>query len=436
MTNTTLISYNCKNIRRCIDGVKQLCSDGDVIALQETWLMPHDLSFLDTVHEEFGSTGTSAVDTAAGILRGRPHGGVALLWRKSLFQCVTVIPCANPRVCAIRALTNGSPVVVISVYMPTDMSENILAFIDCLSAICAIIDESDTESVFILGDFNAHPGERFYNELVEFARDQDWVCADLDILKSSGAFTFISEAHGCRRWLDHCITTKAALPCVTNIHIKYDVFWSDHFPLIVKCNLNVVNKKTSVTCLEYNNKVKWGQRSAHQITEFSKICDLKLKDIDLPTEFQDCCGSYCDSLCHKRLIDKLYTDVIGVLCHAATETHKMSISKRKNGLAGWNKHVSEAHRHAKLAFGIWEWHGKPGSGWVYDDMMKARRVFKGRLRWCQNHQDQIKMDLLASHHSGGDFKAFWKATNKLNPRNGVPVSVNGVSNPKENCQLI
>lgn len=260
MINTTLISYNCKNIKRSIEGIRELCSVGDIIALQETWLLPHDLPFLTGVHDDFGSTGTSAVDTATGILRGRPHGGVALLWRKSLFQCVSVIPCASPRISAIRATTNEKPILVLSVYLPTDMMENLVEFTECLGYISAIIDESDAESVFVLGDFNAHPGERFHKELLDFAREQDWSCADLDVLRSPGTFTFVSEAHGCRRWLDHCIVTKAALTCVTDIRVKYDVFWSDHFPLIVKCNLNVVSRKTYVENNECN-KVKWGRET-------------------------------------------------------------------------------------------------------------------------------------------------------------------------------
>lgn len=76
------ITYNCKNVVRSIDCVRKLCHRGDIIALQETWLLPHDISSLGDIDENFAFTGVSAVDTSAGILRGRPHGGVALLWRK------------------------------------------------------------------------------------------------------------------------------------------------------------------------------------------------------------------------------------------------------------------------------------------------------------------------------------------------------------------
>ncbi|KOB52115.1 reverse transcriptase, partial [Operophtera brumata] len=68
-----------------VECIRRLCKSADVIALQETWLLPHDLGMLDTIDVNFTATSKSAVDTSAGILRGRPYGGVAILWRKNLF---------------------------------------------------------------------------------------------------------------------------------------------------------------------------------------------------------------------------------------------------------------------------------------------------------------------------------------------------------------
>uniref|UniRef100_A0A2H1VTG3 SFRICE_000661 n=1 Tax=Spodoptera frugiperda TaxID=7108 RepID=A0A2H1VTG3_SPOFR len=64
---------------------------------KETWLLSHEISYLNSISDDFNCTGTSAVDSTAGMLRGRPYGGVALLWRRSIYTNVTVIPCANPR---------------------------------------------------------------------------------------------------------------------------------------------------------------------------------------------------------------------------------------------------------------------------------------------------------------------------------------------------
>ncbi|XP_026313904.1 uncharacterized protein LOC113225717 [Hyposmocoma kahamanoa] len=65
--------------------------------------------------------------------------------------------------------------------------------------------------VYMLGDYNAHPGESFWHELSVFCSEQNWVCADTEIMGAeSGCCTYIIEAHGYERWLDHCIVTQAA----------------------------------------------------------------------------------------------------------------------------------------------------------------------------------------------------------------------------------
>lgn len=75
--------------------------------------------------------------------------------------------------------------------------------------------------------------------------------------------------------------------------------------------------------------------------------------------------------------------------------------------------------------------GRPRSGIVYQEMSESRRNFKSRLKWCQNQQEQIKMDSLADKHSKGNFRGFWKETGKVNVRPGLPVSVDGVTDPKD-----
>lgn len=431
--NTVLVTFNCKSLKRSINGVRQLCKDADIIALQETWLLPHDLSLLATIDDEFGYTGTSAVDTSKGMLIGRPYGGVALLWRKSLFQHVSVIHSDNPRIAAIEVTVSDSrPMLIISVYMPVDCSDNLLDLTDCLSNISAVIQERNVESVFILGDLNAHPNGLFYKELMCFCSDQEWLCADvikLDV--QSDTYTFISESHGSRRWLDHCIVTKGAWPSVVDTFVKYDVFWSDHLPLYVVCDLNVVNRKT-VAQPQYYNKILWGEKTLSQIDKYKKTCSALLRDIDFPVEFQDCCEHFCHNSEHKATIDNLYEKIVSALCEAATTSYEdKNRPSRKKVIVGWNKHVQESHQRARLGFQMWNWYRRPTSGPIYDEMVESRKIFKGRLKWCQDRQEQIKMDLLASHHTKNNFRHFWKCTNKLNARPGLPVIVDGKNGAKD-----
>ncbi|XP_060810671.1 uncharacterized protein LOC106132899 [Amyelois transitella] len=150
----TLVSFNCKCVRRSLECIRRLCSTADVIALQETWLLPEDIAFLDTIDEAFSFTGKSAVDMSAGILKGRPYGGVALLWRKAAFPSVSVVQCRSDRISAIKIMNNNRSILIFSVYMPTDSKDNLPEFTDCLGEIYSIIESYNIESAYVLGDFN------------------------------------------------------------------------------------------------------------------------------------------------------------------------------------------------------------------------------------------------------------------------------------------
>ncbi|XP_073947099.1 uncharacterized protein [Choristoneura fumiferana] len=253
---TNIITFNCKNIKRSVDCVRNLCLTAGIIALQETWLMEHDISFLSTINDEFAFTGKSAIDSSVQLLRGRPHGGVALLWKKALFPCVSVIQCKSVRLVAIKLILNDRPVIVMSVYMPSDSAVNLSEFTECLGEIYSIVESNDVESVFVLGDFNAHPGESFYLELLNFCNEQTLTCVDMDLLPSD-TYTYVSDAHGCRRWLDHCVVTSAARVTVVSAAVLYNVYWSDHYPLLLKCNFNLVKAKVMRSNKFSCNKVMW-----------------------------------------------------------------------------------------------------------------------------------------------------------------------------------
>lgn len=292
-----MYSFNCRSVKRSWECVKNLCQTGDVIALQETWLLPHDLALLATVDPDFSFTCKSAVDTSAGVLRGRPYGGVAILWRKSVLPCVTVLTCNSVRLCAIKVNIGSSEILVFSVHMPTDSVESLPEFTECMSEIEAIVETNDCESVFVLGDFNAHPGELFYRELLTFCTDLNWVCVDIQLLPTD-THTYISDAHGCKRWLDHCVLSQTASSTVISAKVIYDVFLSDHFPLELTCNLGVLKPKIK-RCLSFKNKVVWGERDCKQIEKFSDYCHKQLRNLDFPSELSKCCDNMCHNTEHR-----------------------------------------------------------------------------------------------------------------------------------------
>lgn len=430
---TKLVSFNCRSFKSSLDDIRGICKQASVVALQEHCLFPHDLPMLNMVDDDFACVGTSAVDPQT-FLRGRSHGGVAILYRKSAFQSVSVIECDDVRLVAIKAKLCNRCVIIFSVYMPTDSKDkdkdNLIEFTQCLGKISSILEENtDADAIYMLGDFNAHPTARFGEKLVDFCEDQEWTCADMNMLGlDSDTFTYISDVHGCARWLDHCVVTSAAVPSIKRVWVKLNPVWSDHFPLFVECDLGNTSGKVcsdSATKSPKINKITWGERTEDQIERYYQLCNNKLREIDFPAELSQCCDGMCSNVKHRSLLDNMYAAIVTILSEAASKTFRRSKVKRRGGyIAGWNKYVAPFHREARAKFLEWVEAGKPICGQVYVNMCESRKSFKKQLKWCQNRQDQIRMDILASHHTAKDFKHFWKDTNKMNVRPGLPVSVN------------
>lgn len=311
---------------------------------------------------------------------------------------VSVITCKSDRLVAIKLDVSGRHILIFCVYMPTDCGDNLVEFSNCLSEVAAIVEQSSVEAVFMLGDLNAHPGELFGREMLQFCEDQKWTCIDLLMLgMNSDSYTYVSEVHGCRRWLDHCLVTESAGQSVNSVKILHNVYWSDHFPLEIKCNFSIIRPK-KIIALESNNKIIWGNRNKVQISKYTEKCHMLLQSIDYPSELRTCCDQMCDKLEHRLGIDLLYKNIIDALSTASIESYLAGKSGRGKRKTGWNKHVREAHGKARLSFLNWVKVGKPSSGEIYDSMIENKKIFKGKLKFSQKNEEQTKMDNLATLH--------------------------------------
>lgn len=75
------------------------------------------------------------------------------------------------------------------------------------------------------------------------------------------------------------------------------------------------------------NQVTWGARDQLQIDKYREICNLKLRDIDFPSEFTECCDKMCLNMEHKNIIDKLYNSIVSILSEAAICTYNDKVKK-------------------------------------------------------------------------------------------------------------
>ena len=155
----SVCSFNCRSAKNCIPVLQQLCANCDILLLQEHWLLPFDLDLLNTVHCEFYSYGLSAIDLSSDILIGRPYGGTAILYRKSLAGCIKTVHSFDSRITGLEIDSAMGPLLLLNVYMPTNYGDehSLELYIDCLSKLHALIVDSNAIHTVIAGDFNCSP---------------------------------------------------------------------------------------------------------------------------------------------------------------------------------------------------------------------------------------------------------------------------------------
>ena len=190
------------------------------------------MSFIDTVHDDFIGFGTSAIDTKAGFLVGRPYGGLAFLWRKKLGNSVSMRNYDDTRLLGMFISGFGVQALLLNAYMPAADPDNHDLFQDYLGSIGAIVGECGCGHVIIPGDWNARSDRVEFQWLVDFCSDSDLVLTDINRLPDD-SFSYVSESHHTVSWIDHVIMSTAANGACTDMRILYDFIVSDHRPLFL-----------------------------------------------------------------------------------------------------------------------------------------------------------------------------------------------------------
>ena len=142
-------SYNSRSVKNSIKDVIGLCDEHDIVCLQEHWLLPSELVLLSNIHNDFYSISSSAVDITSDILLGRPYGGTAILYRKSLCNIIDTLQVSNTRITGLKIRTTSGPILFLTVYMPTDYNddESLEKYVDTCADISALYTDCDTPHI-------------------------------------------------------------------------------------------------------------------------------------------------------------------------------------------------------------------------------------------------------------------------------------------------
>ena len=117
----SILSFNCKSFGNSRDYITHAMNEQDptFVFLQETWHISKTSSILSNASDNYLFKEISGVDDSSRILTGRPHGGLAIYFKRSIADKIHQVACSNNRLCAIRYQCDDSvPLLLINVYMP------------------------------------------------------------------------------------------------------------------------------------------------------------------------------------------------------------------------------------------------------------------------------------------------------------------------------
>jgi exonuclease III len=413
-----------------------MCCNSDIVFLQETWLSPSEIVILKALHPDFYADGVSAFQEDEQLI-GRPHGGIGILWRKTLGAHVNCLKYDGERRLMALSVKHGSHnLLLLNVYLPyftgSDNDDNYHEFMAVIGKAIGIIGTSPTLNACIIGDFNACTTKNtlFGKEIRLMCDDNGLLLSDVTLLPPD-SFTFYSEVHQSTSWLDHCVSTLQAHLSITDINIAYDVLSSDHFPLAMSFELPTSElsgpepvRSTTIR----DNTASWERATKSDIEAYHRRCSPLLSSIAIPHVTLLCSDAQCDNISHREAISKLYRDITNAMLTSSAASIPTKRQQRHKPVPGWNEFVKEHHAAARLSFTLWVSAGKPRQGSLHEQMSRDRARFKFALRRCKRDEAQIKADKLAESFLPLDNTAFWKEVQAQSLRSTPLVaSVNGTS---------
>ena len=307
---------------------------------QELWLQKSQLSQLNQLGFQFVAKSGMEHATSAGMLRGRPFGGVGIAWSHDLDHVISPVPnCCHKRVVAVELQSENHKFLLISVYMPfydASNSEQCLAETqDALSMIDLLIENHPFHLIIIGGDLNTElKGESPF--------DTPWTdmmtrnaLASCSSLFSSPGYTYHHETLGHKKLNDHFVLSHSLLNTMTSKRCILDEGsnLSDHLPIILHLNVSVSRTAPKTTFTNSEPKLRWKKLRPSDMSAYSERLSHAVEE--MLSWRGDLTGSICTNNCHcndetcRYFIQQEYDDLISCLkiAEANLTRHKPGCQK-------------------------------------------------------------------------------------------------------------
>ena len=224
---------------------------------------------------------------------------------------------------------------------------------------------------------------------------------------------------------------KDELSIVSKMHIIDNIVCSDHMPLCIEIECDIVPICNSTFIKEPRDVCKWNLAGDKEKLSYKTCTNELFSDIIIPVDALLCNNAHCIE--HVTDIDNFYTCIINGIQSAEKKCIPFeSIGKNYHTVPGWNEYVKDNHAVARDAFWLWNLYGRPNQGQLYHSMRSSRAHFKYALKFAKRIEDTAKADALAKDLGGQKHDDFWKSVSKINQNSQLHATtidgINGEAN--------
>ena len=269
---------------------------------------------------------------------GRPFGGCAILYRKSLSQYVTVHKSISTRFCAMTITSPMQSLLLICVYLPTNYgtTQSYDQYLESLGELKDFIDSQVFDNIIIAGDFNVdfnhHSTSSEY--LIRFMNDLQ-LCAVGVLSCYNINFTYERDDGLVHSWPDHILTFNYCAGDISTVKcIHSPDNFSDHVPISFNlcCNLQPISNTdiaSSYPNINAQSNFDWIKIDSMLIEAYQSYVEASLPII--PPDLLNCSTIGCKL--HQQDIDIVCDHLFSCLCAAGQHCFPR-YSKRSKVLPG------------------------------------------------------------------------------------------------------
>ena len=434
----SIVSLNCKGFNRTCDYIKDIVSEKEplFIFLQETWHLSSNASVLSNVSDSYLYKETSGVDSSARILAGRPHGGLAIFFQRSIADKITHISTDNRRICAIKFETGGyAPLLLINVYMPCDtQSVNSVnpIFVDTISDIELLMSEHSGD-VCLAGDWNTDPARQTaqtvcFNNFI----DRNGLTLGWQHANARAGDTYVSDINNATSCIDHFVLSSNLFESITACNVNTNPLNpSDHRDIWLQANYSPITCHVNADLPFNKNGISWRKTSDENICNYKHAIDVALESICVDYEVFSCSDPLCADPAHRKAINDICNDLINV-CLEAGDSSFPKTSPPRGHIPKWNSDIKPLREDSLFWHSLWVDSGRPPVGALASIMRNTRSKYHRAVKSHKRNMENHRRSMMAQSVANGQQRDLWTELKKFDRNKRLsPSSINGCSDNTE-----